>query len=109
MEKENTEYRVRRVGSVTFGVVLICYGVLFLVHAVCPSVRYEYIFRIWPVIFILLGCEILAEDHKSRTGKCKIVYDFAAVVMLGLMLLFAMALAVVDYGITHGQFWYGVR
>ena len=104
MEQETRQYHVRRVGSVTFGITLLCYGVLFLVHAFIPMLKYQYIFRCWPVIFILLGFEILAENHKAKVQECKIVYDFAAIVMLGIMLLFAMIMAVIDFGITYGPY-----
>lgn len=99
--------RTRRVGSVTFGITLILFGVLFLVHIVLPMLHYELIFRMWPVVFIVLGMEILVENHRSNAEKCRFVYDFPAIVMLILMLLFAMMMAAVDYAITyqHSFYW----
>lgn len=105
MEQETRQCQVRRVGSVTFGITLLCYGVLFLVHIFVPMLKYQYIFRCWPIIFILLGCEILMENHKSKARDCKVVYDFAAVVMLGILLLFAMIMAVIDFEIVYGPFY----
>ncbi len=93
MEEETRKYRIRRVGSVTLGVTLLCYGVLFLIHIFVPSLQYAYIARCWPVVFVLLGCEILWENRGAEKRECRVVYDFAAVVMLFLMLLFAMAMA----------------
>lgn len=104
MEQETKKYHVRRVGSVTFGITLLCYGILFLVHVFVPTLKYQYIFRCWPVVFILLGCEVLVENHKSKTEDCKVVYDFAAVIMLAVMLLFAMIMAVMDFDFTYGPF-----
>lgn len=104
MEQETKKYHVRRVGSVTFGITLLCYGILFLVHIFVPTLKYQYIFRCWPVVFILLGCEVLVENHKSKTEDCKVVYDFAAVIMLAVMLLFAMMMAVMDFDFTYGPF-----
>ena len=105
MEQETRQYQVRRVGSVTFGITLLCYGILFLVHIFVPELKYQYIFRCWPGIFILLGCEILAENHKAKAQDCKLVYDFPAVLMLGGMMLFAMIMAVVDFEIAYGPFY----
>lgn len=105
MEQETKQYHVRRIGSVTFGITLLCYGVLFLIHIFVPMLKYQYIFRCWPVIFILLGCEILVENRIAKTRDCKIVYDFAAVLMLGIMLLFAMIMAVIDFEIAYGPFY----
>ncbi len=94
--------RIRRVGSVTFGLMLICYGVMFLVHIFVPNMTYSVIFRCWPLVFILLGVEILAENRGCKTDRDKIVYDFPAVLMLGIMLLFAMCMAVMDYAMEGG-------
>lgn len=98
--------RTRRVGSVTFGLTLILFGVLFLVNMILPTLHYEVIFRLWPVIFIFLGIEILVENHRSNTEKCKFVYDFPAIVMLALVLLFAMLMAAVDYAFTYQNFYW---
>lgn len=103
-EKED-RVRTRRVGSVTFGLTLICFGIMFLIHIVIPALHYYIIFRLWPVIFILLGIEILVENYRSGHLECKFVYDFPAVVMLVLMLFFAMMLAAIDYAMMHGGIW----
>lgn len=102
MERETRQYRVRRVGSVTFGIALLGYGILFLVHIFLPTLKYQYIFRCWPAVFILLGCEILIENRKSGAQDCKIVYDFAAMIMLGIMLIFAMVMAIIDFDFAYG-------
>ena len=92
--------RRRRVGSVTFGITLICYGILFLIHIFVPQLPYHIIFRCWPVCLILLGTEILVENHKSRDSGEQFQYDFPAVLMLGAVLIFAMIMAVVDVACT---------
>lgn len=98
--------QTRRVGSVTFGIALICYGVLFLVHIFVPDLPYHIIFRCWPVCFILLGIEILVENHKSRNSGLRFQYDFPAVLMLGVILLFAMVMAAVEMAYTYGYRMY---
>lgn len=104
-QKEDKMVRTRRVGSVTFGLTLICFGIMFLIHIVVPAFHYYIIFRLWPIVFILLGIEILVENHKSDQAGEKFVYDFPAVVMLALLLFFAMMLAAVDYAMMHGGVW----
>ncbi len=89
--------RVRRIGSVTLGFTLVCYGILFLVHIFMPQLHYELIFRCWPVIFILLGIEVLVENHRCKNKEQRFVYDFPAVLMLGITLLFAMVMALLEY------------
>jgi len=104
-ETPSAVQRTRRVGSVTFGLTLILFGVLFLVNIILPTLHYEVIFRLWPVVFIFLGIEILVENHRSNAEKCRFVYDFPAIVMLAMMLLFAMLMAAVDYSITYHNFY----
>lgn len=104
--REGGELRTRRVGSVTFGLTLILFGVLFLIHIVEPSLNYEVIFNLWPVVFILLGIEILIENHRSNAGQYKFIYDFPAILMLVMMLLFAMVMAAVDYAMRYPDMWW---
>lgn len=105
-ERDGGELRTRRVGSVTFGLTLILFGVLFLVHIVVPSLNYEMIFSFWPVVFVLLGIEILVENYRSNTRQYKFIYDFPAILMLAMMLLFAMVMAVVDYAMHYPDIWW---
>lgn len=100
--RDTRHVRVRRVGSLTFGIALVCYGILFLIRIFMPVLPYRFIFRCWPVIFILLGVEILAENHRCRQEQWKMVYDFPAVLMLGVMLLFAMVMALIEYAMAYG-------
>lgn len=93
--------KTRRVGSVTFGLTLIVFGVLFLVHMAAPFLDYGIIFECWPVVFVLLGIEILVENRRSNASGYKLVYDFPAILMLVLMLFFAMMMAVVDYAVQY--------
>ena len=91
--KDNvTTYRSRRVGSVTAGLTMIGFGVMFLLHLVFDLVEYQVMFSLWPVMLILLGLELLLSNFSSK----KIVYDKAAIFLLILMTFFAMGMAVAD-------------
>ena len=92
----NKKETIHRVGTITCGTVLIVTGILFLLHLIFPVISYLFIFRLWPCILILLGAEILIGNCKKDVS---FVYDTGSVVLLILLLLFAMAMAVVDYWI----------
>lgn len=92
-DRKKEEIQVHRVGCVTLGVTLVAIGVLFLVHMVFPALHYEYIMRLWPCIFIVLGVEILVANQKKNV---KFVYDKGSVFLLFTVLLFAMCLACAD-------------
>lgn len=100
-EEKTGGLRTRRVGSVTFGLTLVLFGVLFLLHIVVPWLHYEFIFQFWPVVFVLLGIEILVENHRSGAENCRFVYDFPAILMLVILLLFAMIMAAAEFSMRY--------
>lgn len=105
MDKQTIQ--IRRVGSVTFGTVLIATGILFLFHLFFPAFNYYLIYRFWPVILILLGLEVLAGSRQKSyeitdsEGKIveqsKIVYDVPAILLMITLTGFSMCMALVDW------------
>ena len=98
--------RTRRVGTLSMGISLISAGILFALHLFLPGIlTYYYIFRLWPVILILLGIEVLAAN--LRGGAEKIIYDGWAIFIMVLVLCLAGTMAgcqiLLDYGITQGH------
>lgn len=100
MEKKNP--KIRRVGTLTFGCMLILYGILFLARLFFPGLHYEMIFRLWPVLFIFLGLEVLLGNCRRNT---EFVYDKTAIVLLVFLTLFAFAMAAADLSMQHAP-WY---
>lgn len=108
---ERHTIRIRRVGSVTFGVVLVVTGVLFLLKVFFPALDYLMIFRFWPVILILLGVEVLfGTGHKTfevlnGQGKVieqsKTVYDIAAIFLTMALTGFAICMGLLDYAVRY--------
>ena len=97
----------RRVGSVTFGTVLIAIGTLFLLHLFFPAFNYYLIYRFWPVILILLGLEVLSGSRQKSyeiidaEGKIveqsKMVYDVPAILLMITLTGFSMCMALIDW------------
>lgn len=85
--------RTHRVGSITAGIALIIYGLLFLIHIFLPQISYEILFKLWPMILIGMGIEIIVSNQK-HTGY---VYDKGAVVLLVMMMFFAVCMAGADF------------
>ena len=91
MEKKNS-IRVHRVGTITTGLSMIIFGILFLLHGFGYMISYEMIFQLWPVILIGLGIELLLANMIKR----KFVYDKGAIILLFVMTLFVIGIAAVD-------------
>lgn len=108
---EKKAIRIRRVGSVTFGVVLVVTGVLFLLKLFFPTLEYFKLFSFWPLILILLGTEVLlGSRHKTYEilngqGKVieqsKVVYDVAAIFLTMALTGFAVCMGLLDYALRY--------
>jgi uncharacterized membrane protein HdeD (DUF308 family) len=94
--------RKHRIGSYTFGITLIVYGVLFLVHIFAPAISYDFIFRLWPLTFISLGIEVIVGSRREDTS---FVYDKVAILLLILLTLFAVFMAGVDCFMRDYEYW----
>ncbi len=84
--------RVHRVGSITTGLSMIVLGIAVLLHLIFGLISYEWIFRMWPLMIIGIGIELLL----SNFSKEKVVYDKAAIVLMFLVSFFAVCMAGMD-------------
>lgn len=106
-EQENTgksrSCRTHRVGTITAGLMLVVFGMLFLLHMFLDTVTYTMIFRLWPVILISLGVEILlSQVQKNKT----LVYDRGAVFVMICMMIFSMIMGFAATAMDYHNLWY---
>ena len=78
----------KRVGSVTLGLTLVVFGVMFLLSAFIKSLNYLEIIKFWPVIFISLGIEMLVHAFSKNAEKAKL--DVPSCIMTCVLMLFSM-------------------
>lgn len=105
--------RIRRVGSVTFGIVLVITGVIFLLQQLFPNLNYVIIFRFWPIILIGLGIEVLLGSRQKNVevlneeGKVieqnKMVYDVPAIILTIVLIFFSIFMAMMNWALLHSQ------
>jgi hypothetical protein len=97
-----------KIGTLTLGILLIVFGSLFLARIFFPDLSYEIIFKLWPIIFISLGGEILITNY-SRKAPENPVYDKTAFLLIILLTFFAMGLAIadvsIDYAVRHADIY----
>ena len=89
----------RRVGTFTTGIVLVMFGIMFLLRLINPGIDYLLISSMWPLILIILGIEIIVSYIINKEEIIK--YDFGAIVLIILVSFFAMGMGCMEYIITH--------
>lgn len=103
--------RIHRIGTVTFGIVLVAGGLLFLTRLFWPDLNYEVIWHLWPVILILLGIEVLwgsrnknyeIRDEKGElVEQSRIIYDVPAIILMVVLTFFSMIMGMIEWAYTY--------
>jgi heme O synthase-like polyprenyltransferase len=89
----------RRVGTFTTGIILVIFGVMFLLRLIYPNINYLAIASLWPLILILVGIEIIAAYLLNKEAMIR--YDFSAIILIIILSFFAMGMGCMEYIITH--------
>lgn len=91
--------RIHRVGTITCGLTLLVFGVLFLLRMFLPELDYQFILGLWPLIMIFLGIEVLAGNIVTKEER--MIYDKGAIFLMLLLTVFAMGMACADWCIRY--------
>lgn len=91
-----------RIGTVTFGASLIAFGAAFLLHFFIPTVSVMTVISFWPVIFILLGLEVLVSTFHRQDDQIT-VYDKTGIILTALLVIFAMGMGVVSLMVDYAM------
>ncbi len=90
----------RRVGTLTSGVVLVVFGVLFLLKNAVPGLNYWMLLSYWPAILVMMGLELLLCHFLGKEEKLRI--DVGSVFIMLLLTGMAFFLAAVQFCFEHG-------
>jgi UDP-N-acetylmuramyl pentapeptide phosphotransferase/UDP-N-acetylglucosamine-1-phosphate transferase len=91
--------KTHRVGTITLGGMLITFGTLFLLRIFVTTISYHIIFKLWPIIFILLGIEVLLANFKQK--EVTLVYDKTAFALIIILSFFAMGMSIAEFAMTQ--------
>jgi len=89
----------RRVGTFTTGILLIVFGIMFLLRLTSLNIDYLMIATFWPLVLVLLGIEIIVAYLINKVETMN--YDFAAIFLIVMLSIFAMGMGCMEYVITH--------
>ncbi|MDD3023098.1 MAG: hypothetical protein PHE26_04285 [Syntrophomonadaceae bacterium] len=81
-----------RVGTFSMGLLLFCTGIGLLYAQFQPLLVVESIFKWWPVIFIILGIEVLLQSYLKKGEESKIKYDIFSILIIFFIVMTGMGL-----------------
>lgn len=82
--------KTKRVGTATFGIMLILLGVLFIISMFTSIEFLKYTFMAWPLFLITLGAECIIYNSSD---KIEVKYDFGSFILMGFVLIFALCVS----------------
>jgi hypothetical protein len=74
-----------RVGTLSMGVSLISVGLTLFISSWQGITAFDTLISLWPIIFVLLGCEILMYLYLSRSEKPILHYDLFSIFFVGFL------------------------
>lgn len=101
-ETDAASYRTHRVGSVTLGLMLVIFGMVFLARIFVPSLSYDVIWHLWPCTLISLGIEVLVSTFRAEKSK----YDGWGILLIFLITIFTMGMAGIENMYNYCQYFW---
>lgn len=92
-------FKGRRVGTLTAGIILIIFGMMFLLRVVTTNIDVYLIASLWPLILVSLGIEIILAYIINKEEKMQ--YDFGGIILIIVLAFFAMGMGSVEFIINH--------
>ena len=87
----------RRVGTFTFGVVLVAFGLAMLVSMFFPDLEFTWLLQLSPLALISLGVETLL----AARGGGSVKYDWVGMVLCCLIVCAALVLFAAAWCLVH--------
>ncbi len=95
--------RQRRVGTLSMGFLLASSGILLLYAQFKKVEAFELLVKCWPLVFFLLGAEVLLYAFLQKEEKSKISYDVFSIFMVMVIIFVGAGLfALTQTGIAEG-------
>ena len=85
----------RRVGTITVGLSLVAFGILFLIRNFIPGLDYYTILSLWPFVLISMGAEILM--YRFFSDELQLRMDGGAIFLLFMLGVFSFTMAVFEF------------
>ncbi len=94
---DNEKKRIRRIGSLTFGVMMILIGINIFLQTITNVELFKFTLSLWPIVFILLGIETLYYSYKKEV---ELKYDILGIITIFVVLFLGMMFSIFNYGVN---------
>jgi len=92
--------KINRVGTITMAIILIALGVIIFIAQISGTTAIDLIMKLWPLMLILLGSEILYYRFISKDKDTVIKYDILSIFLVMIILFTNLGLyTLVEIGI----------
>lgn len=94
--------KIKRVGTISMGVMLIAFGVILFLSLINKFSALNILLKMWPVILILIGLEVLWYRYASKDEGVVIKYDLFSIFLIFIILILNIGIfAVNESGLFH--------
>lgn len=84
--------RTWRVGTLSMGVTLLFMGIGLLYAQINNNLVLDWVVKWWPLVFILLGIEVLWQSYQAKKTSTAVAYDILSVFIVGILVCFGVAM-----------------
>jgi|GEM_PF-1614081 len=86
-----------RIGSFTFGIMMILIGVNIFLQTITSLDLFRFTLSLWPIVFIILGIETLYYTYKK---DIEIKYDVLGIITIFIVLFLGIIFSSINYGVN---------
>jgi len=94
---ENEKKKSIRIGSFTFGIMMILIGVNIFLQTITSLDLFRFTLSLWPIVFIILGIETLYYTYKKEVD---IKYDILGIITIFIVLFLGIVFSSINYGVN---------
>ncbi|MDD2376384.1 MAG: hypothetical protein PHD15_03885 [Clostridia bacterium] len=94
---ESEKKKLIRVGSFTFGIMMILIGINIFLQTITSLDLFRFTLSLWPIVFILLGIETLYYSYKK---DIEIKYDILGIITIFIVLFLGIIFSSINYGVN---------
>lgn len=94
---ETKKIATKRIGTFTFGLTLILFGISIILQTLFPFDLLRFILMLWPIIFISIGCETI---YYTLNKKIQIKYDLFGILLTLFLVFIGSIFSIANYTIN---------